>query len=189
MKNAFFFSSFLVAIAFSIKLWVIEAYTIPSASMQPTLNIGDRIWIKKRPMCAVKKGEIIAFHSPMEENVNYVKRCMGLPNDSIATLNGQFTLQKANPKAFAIPQKGQTIHLNSENFSFYQPLLQDYEKVQAGMIGDKMYINNVLGDSYTFTQNYFYMLGDNQADSYDSRSWGLVPESHLIGKAFYIWKK
>ena len=189
MKSTFFYSSFLVAIAFSIKLWVIESYTIPTASMQPTLNIGDKVWIKKLPLCAVKKGEILAFHSPLGEKVDYIKRCAGLANDSVAADNGQFVLQKNNPKAFVIPHAGQTIHLNKENFTFYQPLLQHYEKKQAGFIGDIMYINNAPSDSYTFTQNYFYMLGDNQEDSFDSRSWGLVPESNLIGKAFYISRK
>jgi signal peptidase I len=189
MKSTLFYSSCLVAIAFSVKLWVIEAYTIPSASMQPTLKIGDKVWIKKLPLCAVKKDEILAFHSPLGEKVDYIKRCAGLANDSVASVNGQFLLQKNNPKAFAIPRTGQTIHLNKENFPFYQPLLQHYEKVQAGFIGDLMYINNAPSNSYTFTQNYFYMIGDNSSDSYDSRSWGLVPESHLIGKAFYISAK
>jgi signal peptidase I len=189
MKSTFFYSSCLVAIAFSLKLWVVEAYTIPSASMQPTLNIGDKVWIKKLPMCAIKKGEILAFHSPKGEDVNYIKRCAGLANDSVASINGQFLLQKNNPKAFAIPHAGQSIRFNRENFTFYQPFLQHYEKVQAGFIGDIMYINNAPSETYTFTQNYFYMLGDNQEDSFDSRSWGLVPESHLIGKAFYISAK
>ena len=189
MKNSIFFSSFIITLAFSLKMWVIEGYTIPTASMQPTLTMGDKIWIKKLPFCPLKKGEIVAFKSPETENVNFVKRCIGLPNDSISLVNGKFTLQKGNSKAFAIPQKGQTIHFNAENFAFYQPLLQHFEKVQAGMIGGTLYINNVVGDSYTFSQNYFYMLGDNQEDSYDSRNWGLVPESFIIGKAFYIWKK
>jgi signal peptidase I len=189
MKSTLFFSTFIIVLAFGLKLWVIEGFTIPSPSMQPTLNIGDKIWIKKLPFCEVKKGEIVAFHSPLDENTNYVKRCMGLSHDSIALINGQYTLQNANPNAFAIPQKGQTIHFTSENFSFYQPLLQDYEKVQAGIIGNKMYINNALNDTYTFTQNYYFMLGDNQADSYDSRNWGLVPESYLIGTAFFIYKR
>jgi signal peptidase I len=189
MKSTFLIGSFLAAIVFSLKLWVIEAYTIPSASMQPTLNIGDKVWIKKLPLSTVKKGEILAFHSPKGENVNYIKRCAGVATDSVAIVNGQFLLQKNNPKAFAVPHKGQTIQLDSENFTFYQPLLQHYEKVQAGFIGDILYINNAPSANYTFTQNYFYMLGDNQEDSYDSRNWGLVPESHLIGKAFYVSEK
>jgi signal peptidase I len=188
MKSTLFFSTFIIVLAFCLKLWVVEGFTIPSPSMQPTLNIGDRIWIKKWPFFGVKKGEIVAFHSPLDENTNYVKRCMGLPHDSIALINGQYSLKTDNAKAFAIPQKGQKIHLTTDNFPFYQPLLQDYEKVQAGIIGNKMYINNALGDTYTFTQNYYFMLGDNQADSFDSRNWGLVPESHLIGTAFFIWK-
>ena len=178
-----------VAAALSIKLWVIEGFTIPTPSMQPTLSIGDWIWIKKLPCYPVKKGEVIAFHFPLDKNVRYVKRCVGLPQDSIMLLNGHYTLQKNNPHAFPIPYKGQTVQLNADNYYLYRPLIQEYERVQAAMIGDKMYINNSLSDTYTFTQNYYYVLGDNPALSDDSRNWGLVPESHLIGKAFFIWKK
>ncbi len=189
MQRVLFYSVIFIVIALGLKAWVIEGYTIPTPSMQPTLNIGDWIWIKKLPVCPIKKGEIIAFQFPLDKKVQFVKRCVGLPNDSIIKLNGHYTLQNDNPMAFPIPQKGQTIHFNAQNFDFYQPLIQKYEQVQAALIGDKIYINNAINDTYTFTQNYFYVIGDNEAESDDSRNWGLLPESYLIGKAFFIWKK
>ena len=189
MQRVLFYSLIFIVIALGLKAWVIEGYTIPTPSMQPTLNVGDWIWIKKLPCYPVKKGEIIAFHFPLDKNVRYVKRCMGVVNDSIIKYNGQYILEKNNPNAFPIPHKGQTIHLDTQNSSFYLPIIQKYEQVQAALIGDKMYINNTLNDTYTFTQNYFYVLGDNPSESDDSRNWGVVPESHLIGKAFFIWKK
>jgi signal peptidase I len=174
---------------FSSFLGVIEGYTIPTNSMQPTLNIGDWVWVKKLPVYAPKRDELIAFKCPSDPKTQYIKRCIGLPSDSIMKIDWYYLLQKDNPKAFIIPQKGQRITFNAANFFFYQPLIQNYEKKQAGMIGDKMYIDNQPSESYTFSQNYYYVLGDNRADSNDSEDWGLLPESYLIGKAFYIWKK
>jgi signal peptidase I len=189
MQKALFYVIIFSIIAVCLRLWVIEGYTIPTHSMQPTLSVGDWIWIKKLPACPIRKGEIIAFHFPLDKTIKYVKRCIGMPNDSILKINGKYALQRDNPKAFPIPQKGQTININDKNASFYLPLIQNYEQIQAAIIGDKMYINNIPNDTYTFTQNYFYVLGDNPSDSNDSRNWGLVPESYLIGKAFFIWKK
>jgi signal peptidase I len=189
MQKTFFYIIIFSIIAICLRLWVIEGYTIPTHSMQPTLGVGDWIWIKKLPVCPIRKGEIIAFHFPLDKTIKYVKRCIGMPNDSILKINGKYALQRENPKAFPIPKKGQTIQLNNQNASFYMPIIQNYELVQAAMIGDKMYINNTPNDSYEFTQNYFYVLGDNPSDSNDSRNWGLLPESYLIGKAFFIWKK
>jgi signal peptidase I len=189
MQKIILFSSFFAVIALGLKSWVIEGYTIPSASMQPTLNVGDWVWIKKRPAYAPKREELIAFTCPFDPKTQYIKRCVGLPADSVARVNGQYMVQKNTPNAFVIPQKGQTIALNAANFSFYQPLIQHYEKIQAGMIGDKMYINNQPSNTYTFGQNYYYVLGDNHENSYDSKDWGLLPEAYLIGKAFFVWKK
>ena len=189
MQKAFFYALICATIAVCLRLWVIEGFTIPSHSMQPTLGVGDWIWIKKLPACPIRKGEIIAFHFPLDKNVKYVKRCIGMPNDSVLKINGKYALQRENSKAFPIPKKGQTISLNNQNAHFYLPLIQKYEDIQAAMIGDKMYINNAPNDAYTFTQDYFYVLGDNPSDSNDSRNWGLVPESYLIGKAFFVWKK
>jgi signal peptidase I len=189
MQKIYLYIGICTTIAFGLKMWVIEGYTIPSASMQPTLNIGDWVWIKKLPIYAPKRGELIAFTFPQDNKTQLIKRCIGLPTDSIVRINGQYTLQKNNPNAYVIPQKGQKLTFTKENFGFYQPLIQHYEKIQAGLIGDKIYINNQINDTYTFTQNYYYALGDNQDNSYDSEDWGLIPERCLIGKAFFIWKK
>ena len=187
MQKTFIYLAFAFFIALGLRYFVVEGFTIPTASMQPTLKIGDKLWINKLPL-AVKKGDIIAFLFPLDKREKYVKRCAAVSGDTIYTINGKYELSPNNSRGCVVPKKGQTIELNTENFSFYQPLIQYYENKQAGMIGNEMYINNVVNHQYTFEQDYYYVLGDNQADSYDSKEWGLVPASYLIGKALFVTK-
>ena len=188
MQKTITYFAIAVMLAVGLKLWVIEGFIIPTRSMQPTLNIGDKLWINKLPFMAVRKGDIIAFDFPLDTREKYVKRCAGISGDTLYKINGEYVLSPSNSTIFIIPKRGQTIELNADNFSFYQPIIQHYEKVQAGIIGDKMYINNQIGHNYTFKQDYFYVLGDNPSDSYDSRNWGLVPAAYVIGKALFVSK-
>jgi signal peptidase I len=188
MRKTFVYLILSVLIALAMRFWVMEGFTIPTASMQPTLMIGDKLWINKLPFISVKKGDIIAFEFPLDRREKYVKRCAAMAGDTIYKINDLYLLSPVGSRFFIIPKKGQTIELNAENFAFYQPIIQRYENVQAAMIGNEMYVNNSIGRSYTFKKNYLYGLGDNPSDSYDSRNWGLIPEDYLIGKALFIWK-
>ena len=187
MQKTFIYLAFAFFIALGLRYFVVEGFTIPTASMQPTLKIGDKLWINKLPL-AVKKGDIIAFLFPLDKREKYVKRCAAVSGDTIYTINGKYELSSYNSSGFVVPKKGQTIELNATNFTFYQPLIQYYEQKQAAMIGNQMYIENRINNVYTFQQDYYYVLGDNQADSYDSKDWGLVPASYLIGKALFVTK-
>jgi signal peptidase I len=188
MQKTIIYLIFTLIITIGLKLWVLEGFVIPTASMQPTLKIGDKLWINKLPLNSVKKGDIIAFEFPLDRREKYVKRCAAMSGDTIYKINDLYLLSPTGSRAFVIPKKGQTIELNADNFAFYQPIIQHYENVQAAMIGTEMYINNSINYSYTFRQNYLYGLGDNPSDSYDSRNWGLIPEDYLIGKALFNWK-
>jgi signal peptidase I len=188
MQKTIIYLTLSVLIAIGIRFWIVEGFTIPTASMQPTLNIGDKLWINKLPFTTVKRGDIIAFKFPLDTREKYVKRCAAVSGDTIYKINGQYVLSPHHSPPFVVPKKGQTIELNADNFSFYQPIIQHYENVQAGIIGNDMYVNNSKNNKYTFKQNYYYGLGDNPSDSYDSRDWGLIPESYLIGKALFVSK-
>ncbi|RXP63554.1 signal peptidase I [Lutibacter sp. HS1-25] len=86
-----------------------------------------------------------------------------------------------------IPEAGKTVALNSKSLPFYKRIIEEYEKNDLTVNGDEIYINGKLADSYTFQQNYYWMMGDNRHNSEDARYWGYVPFDHVVGKPVFIW--
>jgi len=86
-----------------------------------------------------------------------------------------------------IPKKGATIALNVENLAFYQRIIQVYENHDLRVEGDDIYIDDELTENYTFKWNYYWMMGDNRHNSEDSRIWGFVPETHIVGQPLFIF--
>ena len=153
----------LVAVAVSVimRSYVVQTFYIPSASMEPTLLIGDRIIVSKLSVefGTIHRGDILVFKAPPAEHcgevvTDLVKRVIGLPGDHLTS-------------------KGNTIYVNGhvlhERWTHYEPL--------GGAIGH-----------VTVPRNSYFMMGDNHPDSCDSRMWGSVPRSYVIGKVFLrIW--
>ena len=86
-----------------------------------------------------------------------------------------------------IPKAGATTPLNTETLPFYERLITVYEGNTLRTEGNNIFVNDKEVTSYTFKQNYYWMMGDNRHNSLDSRFWGFVPEDHVVGKPTFIW--
>ena len=86
-----------------------------------------------------------------------------------------------------IPKEGATVEINSKTIPFYKKIIRDYEYNDVKVTGNKVLINGVEADSYTFKQDYYWMMGDNRDHSEDSRTWGYVPADHIVGKPVFLW--
>lgn len=86
-----------------------------------------------------------------------------------------------------IPEAGKTIDLNLEILPLYKRVITEYENNDLRIEGEKIYINDELANSYTFKQDYYWMMGDNRHNSLDARAWGFTPFNHVVGKPVFIW--
>ena len=86
-----------------------------------------------------------------------------------------------------IPEEGKTIDINLEVLPLYKRVITEYEGNSLKIVGNQIYINDVLSTTYTFKQNYYWMMGDNRHNSLDARAWGFVPFDHVVGKPVFIW--
>jgi signal peptidase I len=86
-----------------------------------------------------------------------------------------------------LPKKGSKVKLNSNNLPLYKKIIREYEKNELTLLDNEIKINGISTKEYTFKQDYYWMMGDNRYRSEDSRSWGFVPEDHIVGKPVFIW--
>jgi len=86
-----------------------------------------------------------------------------------------------------IPKKGATVKLDLKTLPFYKRIIQEYEKNTLKVNGNEIIINGKVSNSYTFKQDYYWMMGDNRQNSLDARFWGYVPFDHVLGKPVFIW--
>lgn len=129
-------------------------------------------------------------------NVEWAKpfiKPKGEKSNSIFPNNQKVNWNRDNFGPIYIPEKGKTVALNKESFSLYRRIIEVYEgsemnvQQKLSLDGDQVLMNGKPIDSYTFKQNYYFMLGDNRHNSEDSRYWGYVPMNHVVGKPVFIW--
>ncbi len=156
---------FLVAaiLAFAIRTYLLGPYKIPTGSMRPTFLEGDRIFVDKISyrFKEPQRGDIIVFKYPLDKKKDFVKRLAGLPGDELRIDRGKLIV---NGKVLEEPPFSEHYYYNREDWPFAK-------EGQVIVVPEKSY----------------FAMGDNSAQSSDSRNWGFVPENNLVGKAFFIW--
>ena len=157
---------FLIAaiIAIFIRTFLLGPYKIPTGSMRPTLLEGDRIFVDKITyrFRLPKRGEIVVFKYPVDPKKDFVKRLVAFGGEEVEIRDGSVFI---NGKRLTEPAQIPSHYYYNRND---WPYSKEGQKIM------------VPPDSY-------FVLGDNSAQSSDSRNWGFVPKSNLIGRAFLIW--
>lgn len=106
-------------------------------------------------------------------------------NHGMFPQNNNWSLDNFGP--IYIPEAGKKVALNLQSLPYYKRIISVYEKHDLKVVGSDIYVDNTKVTSYTFQQNYYWMMGDNRHNSEDSRYWGFVPEDHIVGKPVFIW--
>lgn len=185
----------VLAVVLVLRSFLAEPFTIPSGSMLPTLQVGDYIVVNKfayglrLPVAGTKivdigepqRGDIVVFRFPMHPSTSYIKRLVGLPGDHVAYRQGTLFIN------------GQVVE---KTFLRREVLLEGgAEMLYTETLGAQPFTMRRVEGREPFgpawevvvpAGNYF-MMGDNRDNSTDSRAWGFVPDSLIVGKAFYIW--
>ncbi len=156
--------SILVALVLTliIRTYVIQAFKIPSGSMRPTLMEGDKLFVNKYiyRFEEPKRGDIIVFKYPSDTKKDFIKRLIAMGGETVEIRDGKL-------------------------------YVDDKEMTRADGLGEFYYYNH---DPYggpdekiKVPKNMYYVLGDNSANSTDSRFWGFVPKGYVRGKAIFRW--
>ena len=156
-------------LALGVRTYVAQMFFIPSGSMLPTLQVGDRIVVDKLSydFHGVQRGDIVVFRRPPLEHADYsdlVKRVIGLPGDTISSVDGRVYID------------GRPLH---------EPWLPEPTPVTSP---SPLPYAFSLNHPYTVPPGYYYVMGDNRTDSEDSRYFGPISGSLIVGKmAFVVW--
>lgn len=120
-------------------------------------------------------------------NENYIKPMLTYPNPAGHSDTIVFNWSRDNYGPFWLPASGQVVELSYQNVLKYGRAIDVYEGHDLEFKNDQYYLDGIPAKSYTFSLDYYWMMGDNRHNSWDSRYWGMVPEDHILGKPVFIF--
>ena len=126
-------------------------------------------------------------NSNLFDTIYRVTQSKGVSNLNFFPNNNNFKWNNDYLGPIYIPKKGDQIDLSLDNLPLYKKIIKDYEFNDVEISNGRIIINNEERNSYTFKQDYYWMMGDNRYNSEDSRVWGFVPFDHVLGKPVFIW--
>ena len=123
-----------------------------------------------------------------DSNIISIKQYINGESDEVFPRNPKLHWGIDNYGPIYIPKAGKTVALTPESLPFYKKIITEYEGINKVSIkGNDIYVNDVKTPTYTFKQDYFWMMGDNRHNSLDARFFGFTPEDHIVGKPIFIW--
>ncbi|SAK48703.1 signal peptidase I [Caballeronia glebae] len=202
----------VILAVFVVRSFIIEPFKIPSGSMVPTLLVGDFILVNKYEYglrlpitntkmtngSPLKRGDVVVFRYPKDESVDYIKRVIGLPGDTVAYEDKKLTI---NGKP--VPETSLPDYFDDERIGYAKQFEEDLDGRKNAILNNPQVPPFVVGaDDFPFRDNCnynaqgvtckvppgnYFMMGDNRDNSADSRYWGFVPDKNIVGRAFFIW--
>lgn len=173
-----YFEAIIIAVilALFIRTFVVQAFKIPSGSMEPTLRIGDHLLVNKFiygvkipflrktliPVGNPEREDVIVFIYPVDRSKDFIKRVIGLPGEKVEI-------------------NGRKIFINGK------PIEDPFGYYSAGRDTEKALAAEGRFSSIIVPKGQYFVMGDNRDHSYDSRFWGTVPSKLIKGKAFIIY--
>ena len=151
--------------ALLIRTFLFAPYKIPTGSMIPTLLVGDKIFVEKLSyrFDSPKRGDIVVFKYPLDPKKDFVKRLIGLPGERIE-IRGGVAIVNGRPLTEA----------PFSNITYYNVDRDDWKYGRTGQV-------------FEVPEHYYFVLGDNSANSSDGRYWGFVPQRNVLGRAKLVW--
>lgn len=202
----------VILAVFVLRSFLFEPFKIPSGSMVPTLRVGDLILVNKFhygirmpvfnnlliPNNDPQRGDVMVFRYPPQPSLDYIKRVVGVPGDEVAYLNKRLTVN-GQP----VPQEPRSDFFDGESMRYAKQFGETLGGKVYGTLNDEDRPAFVAGatdfpykDQCRYSvegvvckvpPGHYFMMGDNRDNSLDSRYWGFVPDSNIVGKAFFVW--
>lgn len=187
----------VILLVLILRSFMMEPFRIPSGSMMPTLLVGDFIMVNKfsyglrLPVTHQKildlgepeRGDVVVFRYPEDHDVDYIKRVVALPGDTVGYVNKQLYVNGELAK-----QK--FLHAYEGVGSGFNMTGNHLLSEQLGEVNHQILINPErapMNGEWTVPEGHYFVMGDNRDNSNDSRVWGFVAEENLVGKAVLIW--